>query len=321
MALSSEKTGKTVEEAKRAAILELGVAEERTVTEILEEPSKGFLGIIGAKPARVRVTIKDDAEPPIAEDAPPPASAEPDAEGREAEQYIEPAVSYTDSVRTPEDVKRALDRAEDFLKKIFEVMRLEVTIRRSSTEDAQVLSLAGEELGILIGKHGQTLDSLQYLTNLAANRGVLENRTRIIIDIEHYRERREETLRRLAARLAEKVVRTRQKVILEPMNRHERKIIHMALQGNHRVSTYSAGDEPFRKVVIEPYRERRRYRQNPDYAPSGDYSRPGYRSGYGRDDYDRDGYGRGDAYRRGADSYRDDDYRRSDEYERGEDAY
>ena len=121
-----------------------------------------------------------------------------------------------------------------------------------------MFNLAGEDLGILIGKHGQTLDSLQYLTNLAANRGVSEGRVRIIIDIENYRSRREETLTRLAGHLAEKACRIGDEVHLEPMNRHERKIIHMALQDNRRVTTFSAGDEPRRYVVIAPKRRRSR---------------------------------------------------------------
>jgi spoIIIJ-associated protein len=121
-----------------------------------------------------------------------------------------------------------------------------------------VYDLIGDNLGILIGKHGQTLDSLQYLVNLTANRGNAENRVHIILDIEGYRARREETLMRLAGHLAEKACRIGDEVHLEPMNRHERKIIHMALQDNRRVSTYSAGDEPRRYVVIAPRRRRRR---------------------------------------------------------------
>jgi spoIIIJ-associated protein len=113
------------------------------------------------------------------------------------------------------------------------------------------MNLVGEDLGILIGKHGQTLDALQYLTNLAANRGLSDNRIHVIVDVENYRSRREDTLRRLALRLADKVKHTGEKIMLEPMNRHERKIIHMALQDSHRVSTYSSGEEPYRKVIIE----------------------------------------------------------------------
>ena len=149
-----------------------------------------------------------------------------------------------------------VEKAEQFLKDIFNAMKLDVSIEITEQEDGHVFSLIGENLGILIGKHGQTLDSLQYLSNLTANRGLVDEKVRIIIDIENYRTRREETLRRLALRLADKVRRTGERIVLEPMNRHERKIIHMALQDKYKISTYSSGDEPYRKVVIELKRGR-----------------------------------------------------------------
>jgi spoIIIJ-associated protein len=136
-------------------------------------------------------------------------------------------------------------------------MDLNVKIEEEKTEDAVCFNLVGENLGVLIGKHGQTLDALQYLVNLAANRSRTEDRVYFILDIEKYRERREETLCHLAARLADKVSRSGDKIVLEPMNRHERKIIHVALQNDKRVRTYSAGEEPFRKVVIEANRPKR----------------------------------------------------------------
>ncbi len=206
MALSVEKTGKTIDEARQAALQELGVPEDRVKFEILEEPSKGFLGFIGGREARIRVTVLE----------------------------LSP-----------------LDKAVDFLQNIFRQMQLDVQLEKKETEEHIVLNLVGEHLGILIGKHGQTLDALQYLVNLAANRGIEENRTHIILDVEHYRERREETLQHLAHRLAEKVKRSGRRIMLEPMNRHERKVIHMALQNNPVITTYSAGEEPYRKVVIE----------------------------------------------------------------------
>ena len=211
MALSVEKTGKTVDEARQAALFDLGVPEERASFEILEEPSKGFFGLIGGRPARVRATVL--------------------------------ALS-------------PLDKGEDFLRRILSAMALPVTIERREVDGAVLFDIKGESLGILIGKHGQTLDALQYLANLAANQGLVEERLRILLDVEHYRDRREETLKSLGRRLAEKVRRTGVRVVLEPMNRHERKIIHLALQENDNIVTYSAGDEPFRKVVIEPRRRR-----------------------------------------------------------------
>ena len=179
-----------------------------------------------------------------------------------------------------------VEKAEQFLKDIFNAMKLDVSIEITEQEDGHVFSLIGENLSILIGKHGQTLDSLQYLSNLTANRGLVDEKVRIIIDIENYRTRREETLRRLALRLADKVRRTGERIVLEPMNRHERKIIHMALQDNYKISTYSSGDEPYRKVVIELKRGRggrggyRRDRNAGERSERPSYRRGGYGEGY-----------------------------------------
>lgn len=139
--------------------------------------------------------------------------------------------------------------AKDFLESIFNLMKLEVHIEEIAKQDNTVFNVRGNDLGILIGKHGQTLDALQYLTNLTANRDT-ESKVRIVIDVENYRQRRAETLTRLASRLADNVRRRGEKVVLEPMSSNERKIIHMALQNDHRVVTYSEGEEPYRKVVI-----------------------------------------------------------------------
>ena len=153
---------------------------------------------------------------------------------------------------------KALERAEEFLRDIFRIMNMEADVRHDFKEElGYVLSIEGKALGILIGKHGQTLDAMQYLTNLAANHGIKEGRARFILDVEDYRSRREETLQALAHRLADRALHLHREVRLEPMNRHERKIIHMALQDNYRVSTYSDGDEPHRCVVITPSRRRR----------------------------------------------------------------
>ena len=128
-------------------------------------------------------------------------------------------------------------------------MGLTVKMSTVVTEESVTLNLHGDDLGILIGKHGQTLDALQYLTNLASNREGRE-RTRFIIDVEDYRKRRADTLEQLALRLADRAKRTGDRVALEPMTPHERKIIHMSLQDDSRIETYSEGEEPFRRVVI-----------------------------------------------------------------------
>ena len=143
------------------------------------------------------------------------------------------------------------DVAKDFLNGVFEAMQLEVNISMELEEADNTLSidLAGPEMGVLIGKRGQTLDSLQYLTNLAVNRSA-ENYTRVKIDTEDYRRRRKETLDNLAKNMASKVKRTKKAVTLEAMNPYERRIIHSALQNDNNVTTHSEGEEPYRYVVI-----------------------------------------------------------------------
>ncbi|MGE5590275.1 MAG: RNA-binding cell elongation regulator Jag/EloR [Bacillota bacterium] len=148
---------------------------------------------------------------------------------------------------TKEDVARRL------LQDVSRTIGLDVEITTRRDEDYIFLDVKGDELGILIGRRGQTLDALQYLTNVAASRASSEKQ-RIVVDVEGYRRRREETLQRLAERLADKVRRSGQSMELEPMSAHERRVIHLALQDSPYVTTYSEGEEPFRKVVIEAKR-------------------------------------------------------------------
>lgn len=140
--------------------------------------------------------------------------------------------------------------SKDFLNGIFDKMSLDVLVEKFSDSDNNVtLQLHGANLGLLIGKHGQTLDALQYLTNLVANKSK-EDWLKINLDIENYRQRRADTLKKLALRLADKAKRKYERVVLEPMNSHERKIIHMALQDDKSIVTYSEGEEPHRHIVI-----------------------------------------------------------------------
>lgn len=276
MADTMEWTGRTVEAALEAAAADLGCAPASLEYTVLEQPSRGFLGLIGRKDARIRVRDIDGAA--VAETK----AADPSADMAELETRLEEEVEETraDALKAAEPVKSAKakdavslleqeKRARKFLEDVFAAMKIEVELQRSETDEGILFQIEGESLGILIGKHGQTLDALQYLTNLAANRGVASERLHVQLDIEGYRARREETLTRLAGHLAEKACRIGQEIHLEPMNRHERKIIHMALQDSRKVSTYSAGDEPRRYVVIVPRRRRRaensrRSRENED---------------------------------------------------------
>ena len=234
-----EKTGKTVADAVAAALAELQITEEEADITVIEQGKEGmFLGI-GAKPAVVRVA-KREAAPVVAAMA---------AVTEEQKNVAESASVETHKVVVSEEV---VDKAKKFLQEVFSAMKIEAAMEKFiNPQDGSVtIRLHGDDMGILIGKHGQTLDSLQYLTNLVANKEEKEW-TRIIIDVEDYRDRRVETLTRLAKRLADRVKREGEPVSLEPMNPHERKIVHLALQNDRRVETHSEGEEPNRYIVIE----------------------------------------------------------------------
>ena len=143
------------------------------------------------------------------------------------------------------------DTAKDFLKDVFEAMNLAVivNVKYDEANNSMDIDLSGDEMGVLIGKRGQTLDSLQYLVSLVVNKNV-DNYIRVKVDTENYRQRRKETLENLAKNIAYKVKRTKRPVSLEPMNPYERRIIHSALQNDKYVTTHSEGDEPFRHVVV-----------------------------------------------------------------------
>lgn len=226
--ITVEKTGKTVEEAVQAALKELQVTENDVTVEVLEQPKSGFLGLIGGRPAKVAVTLIKKEEP----------------------AQEEKAVVETKEESAPIVGEDPIVVGKAFLMDVFAKMNLTVAIEVEEKEEVVLFDLKGNDLGILIGRHGQTLDALQYLTNLAANKHAGESRKRIVLDVEDYRKRREETLVRLAQRLANKVKRRNQRIVLEPMSRHERKIIHMALQDDPQIATYSEGEEPYRKIVI-----------------------------------------------------------------------
>lgn len=185
------------------------------------------------------------------------------------------------------------DKAKDFLKEIFDAMNMVVVVNAKYDEDSRNLNidLSGDEMGVLIGKRGQTLDSLQYLVSLVVNKETDEY-IRVKVDTEDYRNRRRETLENLAKNIAYKVKRTRRPVSLEPMNPYERRIIHSALQNDKYVTTHSEGDEPFRRVVVTPKRDSS-YNVNRGYKGNKGYNR-NYNKSYNRNgkdgnkNYDRD---------------------------------
>ena len=247
-----EVSAKTIEEATSQATAQIE-SQGRVVTsvKVLEEPSKGFLGF-GKKNALVRVYFEAAAVTHTAVTEEPVVPV--------VEIVTEVAVDTVETVETeiPVVVEDGITKAEqdfiadtgkEFLLGMFGKMGLSVQIEKLTTKDKITFQVHGEDLGILIGKHGQTLDAIQYLTNLVANKEV-RRRCQIVVDVENYRSRREETLIQLAHRLGAKVRRTRQKIALEPMNAFERKIIHLALQNEKNIKTDSEGQEPYRHIVI-----------------------------------------------------------------------
>jgi len=202
---SIEIIGRTAEEAIQNALRELNVTEEKVTIEVLEEGSKGFLNIIGVKPAKVKVTLKRDH----------------------------------------------IGDAKKFLREILNAMNIKAEIHIKEENNEININLVGPNMGVLIGYRGETLDSLQYLVSLVVNKNHDETYKRVILDTVNYRYNRQETLKKLAFKMGEKVRINGKTLKLEPMNPYERRVIHSTLQNNAYVTTHSEGDEPYRRVVIE----------------------------------------------------------------------
>lgn len=265
MANVIEKTGKTIDEAILAAAEELGVDKDELEIEVLETPTKRLFGLFGETPAKIRAIVKDppkiikneELKSALVEE---PARREEEFSVEEPEEKFEPVLkpSPVEQTAEPFDRDKVIDAAEDFLHEVFAAMNLEVIMKiEDNDEDGCLIELSGKGLGILIGRRGQALDALQYLLNLAVNRKHADEKIHFTLDVEDYRRRREQTLIKLAKSVAERALKTRREVKLEPMNRHERKIIHTVLQDNDRVETHSAGEEPYRYIIVSPKRSRR----------------------------------------------------------------
>lgn len=264
---SFEAQAKTVEEAVAAGLAHLGKSISDVTMEILDEGSKGLFGLFGSKMAKVRLTVKDDMDDlmaalsgdkkkkpeqkreekkPVKKEAvakPVKAASAPKVQEEPKEKApVTPAVKAEDGTDCA--------KAQDFLTELTKLMGMEVEVHVSNNDEGNVLvNIEGDSLGILIGRRGETLDALQYLTSLCVNKGK-EGYTRVTLDTENYRAKREEALTRLANRMASRAVKTGRRVSLEPMNPYERRIIHSALQTNDQVDTHSEGEEPNRHLVI-----------------------------------------------------------------------
>lgn len=269
-------SAKTLDDAITEALVELGITSDRLDYEVIEKGSTGFLGI-GAKQAVIRARKKQ--EKPLKPERPekPVAAAKPEKTVKEAVKETktdvtsavskkepvprtpqpQPVVSETvkETPKEPEEAVEILDStvtvSTTFVKDVLQAMDMgDVQVDgKVDAEGVLCIDMAGKNMGLLIGKRGQTLDSLQYLVNRVANKNQ-DGYVRVKLDTEDYRRRRKETLENLAHNIASKVKRTRRAVSLEPMNPYERRIIHSALQGERQISTHSEGNEPYRKVVV-----------------------------------------------------------------------
>ena len=270
-----EITGKSLNDAVDAACAKLEVGINDIEWEVLEEGSKGFLGI-GSKPYKISAWLKSEeeeeakraaaakkAEKAVRKEVKPkpeikpepkevsePVADEPVVEEAVAETPVEDETQSERANLTDEDKAAIIKVAVDFLKEVLTAINMNIEFDASFVDNKQIIvEMKGDDMGAIIGKRGQTLDSLQYLTNLVVNRGNYPYMN-VTLDTEGYRARRKETLERLAFNLAKKAKHNRRNVSLEPMNPYERRIIHATLQNDRYVTTYSEGVEPYRYVVI-----------------------------------------------------------------------
>ena len=269
-------TGKTIDEAIENALTQLGLDRDQVSVQVLAQAKAGFLGI-GATPAKVEVTYeapdpapkvalssasrsKPKAKPVVKEEpkmeAPKPA---PKAEAPKAEAPKErkPKAPKAEAPKpTPKEYTPAApgsieEKIEVFLKGLLEHMGSNAVPHAWAEEgDTYMVELTGDDLGYLIGRRGDTLDALQHLANYTINRGI-DGHIRINVDAECYRQKREDSLRRYAQKKAQQVLKAHRRTTLEPMNAYERHVIHATLQDTDRITTYSVGTEPNRRVVIE----------------------------------------------------------------------
>ena len=268
----SEKWGVDVEEAVKLALDDLQLTRDEVDVTVLEEPSRGFFGI-GSKLAKVRVEKKkvpvQEVEK-VQEKPAKPLKQETKAERSKPERERSPKKESSRNKREKtspkfdsENIKPVIAKEPEenltpctdhaaltFLAEVTKEMGLELNITAKEGKDVLYIDIQGKDSGTIIGKRGQTLDAIQYLTSLVVNKEQSAY-TRVVVDAENYRAKREKTLELLASRLANKVVRTKKSVRLEPMNPYERKVIHATLQNHPRVTTRSEGQDPYRRVIIE----------------------------------------------------------------------
>ena len=292
-----EISAKTVDDAINEGLARLGTTSDKMEVDVIERESSGFLGLFGKHDAKVRVRLKEIKPAPVVEKKvvkdTKPASVRNNVETKTEEKPVvdiqrKPKKKF-DEIEKIEPVsadrqEKAKTDAIKFLTDVFKAMKLEasINVEFDAAENELSIDVKAEDMGVLIGKRGQTLDSLQYIVSLAINKDSNEY-VKVKLDSENYRIRRKETLENLAKNIASKVKRTGRQVSLEPMNSFERRIIHSALQGDPDCETFSEGNDPYRKVVVKPKNEGRNYYNNR-------YNKGYGKKPYGRKPYHKNGY-------------------------------
>ncbi|MEA5004367.1 MAG: RNA-binding cell elongation regulator Jag/EloR [Christensenella sp.] len=236
-----EAKGKTVDEAIFSGLEELGLALDEVNIDIVHEGSKGLFGI--GKNAVVRLTKKEEEQPEA-------AAPQPQSSGKRNKSKRDSTTAVSESSKPRVNVTPGDSAPEKFLNGLFARMDVDAVgaVKQEGEKSIQI-EITGADTAVLIGRRGDTLDALQYLTGLAVNKGK-DDYKKIMLDAENYRQKREHTLEKLAKRLANTVAKTGKPITLEPMNPYERRILHATLQNNPRVETMSEGEEPYRRVVI-----------------------------------------------------------------------
>lgn len=254
--------GATIEDALDLALAELGVQQDAVEYEVVEEAGgKRLFGLGSEKPAQVRVWLRPDFVPAVdiaGDDDPAHAAvavvdtAESAGQSTEVSSAGFPAVVAEDL--SDEDLDRVADEAMSAIQSVLEGFGIEATIEEYEGDEGEIiLDIVGDDLGLLIGRHGRTLDALQVLVAAITNRK-LGYRYPVLVDVEGYRNRRKAKLEEMGQRAAERAVRQKGPVKLRPMSALERRVVHMGLRDDPRVSTGSEGEEPFRSVVVSPKR-------------------------------------------------------------------
>ncbi|MGL5255571.1 MAG: RNA-binding cell elongation regulator Jag/EloR [Proteocatella sp.] len=234
-----EAVGKTKEEAVEKALQELNAKLEDVTIDVEEQKAKGLFGFLAKKEVRVKVTLIEAAEEDI-----------------ELEDFSFASKGFSFDEEKEDTVLEGIDEnakeiAENFLKDIFETLSINADIKVSTVDGCLCLKVFGDDASRLIGRRGESLDSLQMLLGLAVNKSK-DKYVKVLLDIENYRAKREESLIKYANKMARQAAKQRRIIKLEPMNPYERRIIHSALQSDRYVKTYSEGKDPYRKIVIEP---------------------------------------------------------------------